>query len=247
MNKASKKSDAEILRKKAEALLKKTGSNPKLQSAEPNSLKLIHELEVHQIELELQNEELTNANELAASTANKYADLKRDEADVDDGDQRYDNHKRGHHVRRIRHNRQDETEEAVCAKLQRDRRQNHRAAGGCFNVRVWQPSVHGPHWDLHREREEERDEDQNLWRFAERHFVEISNREATAGNVVEIQKRNQHQERSKQRVKEKLDRRIQTIRPAPDTDDEIHRDQHRLEEHVKQHRIGRSKCAVDEA
>ncbi len=62
-------------RQKAEELHKKklaiTGSTP----TEIEALKLVHALEVHQIELELQNEELTLAKEQARSAENKYSEL----------------------------------------------------------------------------------------------------------------------------------------------------------------------------
>ena len=57
------KFDVEILRLKAEELQKKQGVKSGTQLSETDILKLIHELEVHQIELEMQNCELNQANE----------------------------------------------------------------------------------------------------------------------------------------------------------------------------------------
>lgn len=51
-----------FLRKKAEELLNKQQSKPGSQVSAADGLKLIHELEVHQIELEMQNEELIRLN-----------------------------------------------------------------------------------------------------------------------------------------------------------------------------------------
>ena len=79
-------SDDSILRQKAENLLKTTtpkayrgSSKPNIPSedylSESEASKLIHELEVHQIELELINEELILAKENAEQTAEKYAQL----------------------------------------------------------------------------------------------------------------------------------------------------------------------------
>ena len=50
-----------ILRKKAEELLKLKSLHAGMMHAEVDTLKLIHELEVHEVELELQNTELINA------------------------------------------------------------------------------------------------------------------------------------------------------------------------------------------
>ena len=64
------------LRRKAESLLtpdsRKQGTP---QFSEADALKLIHELQVHQVELELQKEELLQAKEMADIVANEFADL----------------------------------------------------------------------------------------------------------------------------------------------------------------------------
>ncbi len=110
MKNAGKKSEAVILRQKAEELMKKKQSKTGTQASElreriPRSsasglastnenkqliddssqlcceesqsetLKLLHELEVHQIELELQNDELMLARSAAQEAAEKYIEL----------------------------------------------------------------------------------------------------------------------------------------------------------------------------
>ncbi|KAF0197779.1 MAG: two-component hybrid sensor and regulator [Bacteroidetes bacterium] len=69
-------SDAATLRKKAEEQLKMRGEvRYTISPAESDLLKLIHELEVHQIELELQNEELILTKEMAELAEEKYTEL----------------------------------------------------------------------------------------------------------------------------------------------------------------------------
>jgi PAS domain S-box-containing protein len=56
-------------------LLKKRSLTTGFPAAEAETLKLIHELEVHQIELEMQNEELLQTRSEALQTAEKYTEL----------------------------------------------------------------------------------------------------------------------------------------------------------------------------
>lgn len=69
------KLDTLNLRLKAEELLKKKKADSDLQLSEIDTLKLIHELEVHQIELEVQSEELTRTKIIAQKAAEKYTQL----------------------------------------------------------------------------------------------------------------------------------------------------------------------------
>ncbi len=75
MKKIVNKSETADLRKKAERLLKAKIGKSDLPSSETDKLKLIHELQVHQIELELQNEELRLAKERAEIATEKYIEL----------------------------------------------------------------------------------------------------------------------------------------------------------------------------
>ena len=67
--------DAGMLRKKAEEKLKSRQKRAVKPDMETDTKKLLHELQVHQIELEMQNEELRQANETAEAALKKYTML----------------------------------------------------------------------------------------------------------------------------------------------------------------------------
>ena len=75
MKKDNRNSESHDLRQKAEALLKKKSVKAGSHLSEIEIYKLNHELEVHQIELELQNEELKLSRSAAMETAEKFAEL----------------------------------------------------------------------------------------------------------------------------------------------------------------------------
>ncbi len=67
--------DAKKLRKLAEDLLKEKQKKAEVPSLEADVKKLLHELQVHQIELEMQNDELLKAYETAETALRKYTML----------------------------------------------------------------------------------------------------------------------------------------------------------------------------
>ena len=64
-----------ILRQKAEALLKKKSIKPNKNYSDVDIFELVHEFEVYQIELEMQNEELSAAMLKVETEAEKYTNL----------------------------------------------------------------------------------------------------------------------------------------------------------------------------
>jgi PAS domain S-box-containing protein len=74
-NRSEGKSKTNKIRQRAESILKKNSLEKKVPETEADFLKLSHELQVHQIELELINEELIQAKEQAEFTSEKFAEL----------------------------------------------------------------------------------------------------------------------------------------------------------------------------
>jgi PAS domain S-box-containing protein len=74
-NVKNRPSNAAKLRANAEAKLKEKQRESALPVTESDKEKLVHELQVHQIELEMQNQELHEAREKTETTLNKYTEL----------------------------------------------------------------------------------------------------------------------------------------------------------------------------
>jgi PAS domain S-box-containing protein len=73
--KKNNQSDSVLLRQRAEEMLNTRKDVSRNVSIAAETQKLIHELEVHQIELEFQNEELKQAKEQAVAASEKYSEL----------------------------------------------------------------------------------------------------------------------------------------------------------------------------
>ena len=104
-----------------------------------------------------------------------------------------------------------------------------------------------PHRHFHRKRKEKRDKQQLL--HTQRNLfqiLKIHNREAAAGLIRKINQAHQHQQRAQQGIEKQLHRSIHAARAAPHTDNQVKRNQHALEEYVKQNRILCGKRTVNQ-
>ena len=100
--------------------------------------------------------------------------------------------------------------------------------------------MHRPHRNLDRKRRQEGEKQQRLRGAPQWQLVPGGQVEAATGLGVQENKRDQHQQGAEQRVQEKLERGIDLVGPAPDADDQVHRDQRCLEKHVEQQAVERA-------
>ena len=148
-----------------------------------------------------------------------------------------------------REERQRESQEAVGPHLEQNPRQDHGPRRGRLDVRIGEPGVQREERHLDREREEEGREQPpghgaKLTDLAQ--HVRVRERVRACGLArVQIQHedRHQHQQRAEERIDEELDRRVQPVVPAPDPDDEVHRNQHHFPHHIEEEEIERHEDA----
>src|SRR5438132_1031572 len=152
--------------------------------------------------------------------------------------------------RRERRGRQDavvDPQDAVGAHLEEHPREDDRDRGRELDVRVGEPGVEGEGGNLDREADEEGEPEEDL--YPERDA--IVDQRGELGHVervrirgeVEVEDRDQHEDRAEERVEEELDRRILPSRAAPDADQEVHREEHRLPEDEEEEEIERAEDA----
>ena len=165
------------------------------------------------------------------------------QADVDHRDQRQGDHEPGPLAAGVRGDRHGKAQEAVGTQLQHDGRQHHRSSGGRFHVGVGQPGMHRPHRHLHRKGREEGEEEERLGIQRQRQLVPGLDVETATRLEVQVDQRHQHQQRAQERVEEELESRVHATWPPPHTDDDVHRDQRGLKEHVEQQAVERREHA----
>ncbi len=171
----------------------------------------------------------------------------RHERAVNDRDdaERHDEDRKA--VRGGREDGEGDAQDAVSAELQQDAGQDDRPGGRRGGVGVGQPGVERPTRDLDRKGEEEGEERQ----AGQQHVVGVRLRALglddveAAGNEVDREDRQQHEDRAGHGVEEELDCRVlgPVFRLAPNPDQEVHRHEADLPEHVEEHEVERDKHA----
>ena len=145
-----------------------------------------------------------------------------------------------------RQDRNGNADEPVCAELQQNRGQDDRALGGRLCVRVGKPRVERKHRHLDGEADEHAREDPDLHRLAKQSTVSCQIRDAEAGLAcwhlarhleVQGEKGDEHERRTEHGVEEELERCVLAIFATPDTDHEVHRQQHEFEEDEEQDEV----------
>ncbi len=79
--------------------------------------------------------------------------------------------------------------------------------------------------------------------LVEREEVERAGAELVGARDVEADDRREHEQAAEQAVEQELHRGVRPARPAVAADEEVHRDEHRLEEDVEQEDVGRREDA----
>ena len=132
---------------------------------------------------------------------------------------------------RPRELREHDPQEAVRGRLRDDTAQHRRHLGRGLTVGLGQPGVEREERRLDRERGHEAEEDPVAAARARGDQVERALRQP------ERDDRGQHQQRARHRVDHEQQRRAQPARAAPDADEEVERDEHRLPEDVEEQQV----------
>jgi hypothetical protein len=138
--------------------------------------------------------------------------------------------------------------EPVRAHLQHHACQDHRAGRRRLDVGVGQPGVEREERHLDRKRQREGKEEPVLRVLGNLQLIQLEQVEAvTAGRPLvqprQPDDRDQHQHAAGHRVEDELHRRVDAAVVAPHADEEIHRDEDEVPEHVEQEDIERREDA----
>ena len=169
--------------------------------------------------------------------------LERHERAVDDRDHGEAHDPRDERDGGVREERQAEAQHAVAAHLEQDAGQDDGAGRRRLDVRVGEPGVHREHRHLDGEGHEE-GEERPVLQVVRVHDVaqRLDVERQLAGRALDVvhdrDDREQHEQAADEREQEELDRRVDAPRAAPDADDEVHRDEHGLPEHVEEEEVG---------
>ena len=137
---------------------------------------------------------------------------------------------------------QAEANHPVGADLVQDADQQHGSGRTSLGRRIRQPGVNRPHRGLDGEGEEEAEEHQAASGLVEVKTGQLLDEEAVgpAGTVlVKGDDSDQHDEATEQGVEQELDRGVLPAGATVGADQEVDRNQHRLEEDVEQEDVGR--------
>ena len=163
---------------------------------------------------------------------------------VDDRDHGEGDDERRKVLRRLREERDRESEESVAAEFQQHASKDDGACGWRLHMRIREPGVEREHRHLDRKGERECAEGERLQRWigdgaAQRDQVECAGPGAGCRLVAKGggEDRHKHQQRADQRVEDKLDRGVNAICATPDADDQIHRDKDNLPEDVEEEEV----------
>ena len=167
----------------------------------------------------------------------------RQQRRVEDADHGQDEHERCEVARRVGEQRQAVAQEAEGAHLVEDADEQHGATDRRLRRGVGQPGVQRDQRRLDGEGDEEAQEQQLLHagvdlQLAERVEGEGALAQLAGAHHVQADDGGEHDQPADQAVEEELHRGVLPARPAEPPDQEVHRDEHRLEEDVEEEHVG---------
>ena len=164
------------------------------------------------------------------------------QAAVDDGDDRQNQDHRGGPAGGLREDRQDQGDHAEGADLVQDADEQHRGAGGGLLSGVGQPGVDRDQGRLDGEGDEEGQEDpvpggRGDVQVGDHRVDEEAGGAVLHGVQVDRDDADEHDEPAGQGVQKELQSGALTPLAAEAADEEVHRDEHRLEAQVEQQQV----------